>query len=221
MLDRLKTHVADLLLPARRSMSELDALIAAAGKAHIAARRALAVAVAEEDREIQRRTSLAANAGDLEVRAIEALTGGREDLAARAAEAIAVVETEVAASAAASVRFAAKVALNPSRGRRTAPPPRRSRPRAAPGQGRRGARRLRRRRPTGVAPLARAEAALLRVEAEQADAEAVRVAFAPSTETLADDMAEAGFGRPTRVLAADVMTRLRALASPVEQLPRA
>lgn len=211
MMDRLKARMSDLLLPARRDRPNLDRLIAVAGTAHVAARRALALAIAEEDREIRRRGRLAENAKDLQARAIEAIAGGREDLAVRAAESIAVIETEVGASTAASEGFATKVAL----ARRDVDAQRRRL--ADLDRGRRLARvgaALNGTAPGGLPFLARAEAALVEVDAAQADAEAVRREFAPPAETLAEDMAEAGFGRPMRVLASDVMARLRALATP-------
>src|SRR5215468_1701318 len=79
-------------------MASLERSIAAAGQAHMAARRALAVAIAEEAREVQRREGLAAKAGDLEKRAVEALRAGHEDLAIEASEAIAAIATEITAS---------------------------------------------------------------------------------------------------------------------------
>ena len=216
MIETLKGRLSDLFLPARRQASELDRLIAAAGNAHIAARRALALAVAEEDREIYRRGTLSDNARDLETRALEALSAGRDDLAIRASEAIAVIETEVAASQTASIRFAAKVAA----ARREVDAQRRRL--ADLDRGRRLAKvgaALGGIEPAGLPILARAEAALVAVEASQADADAIRLEFVPPANALADDMAEAGFGRPTRVLATDVITRLRALALPTTQLP--
>ena len=213
MIQSLKAHIADLLLPAKRRASELDRLIAVAGNAHLAARRTLALAVAEEDREIARRTALGDQAKDLETRAIEALGSGREDLAGRAAETIAVLETEVAASEGASARFAAKVATTrrevDAQRRRLADLDR-GRRLARVGASLTGASSPE----TGQPILARAEAALAAVQAAEADAEALRLEFTPSADTLVDDLAEAGFGRPTRVVASDVMTRLRALAAP-------
>ena len=218
MMESLKAYIADLLLPARGSASDLDRLIAAAGNAHLAARRSLALAVAEEDREISRRVTLSDQVKDLEVRAIDAFAHGREDLATRAAETIAVLETEVAASEAASTRFAAKVAatrreVDAQRGRLADLD--RGRRLARVGAALSGPSSPR----TGQPILARAEAALVAVQAAESDAEALRLEFAPTSQTLVDDLAEAGFGRPTRVVAADVMTRLRALAS--HALPQA
>jgi phage shock protein A len=92
-------------------MASLDRSLAAAGHAHISARRALALALAEEARETDRRTALAAKLGGLEARAVDALRAGREDLAVQASEAIAAMATEIDASERASQRFAAEVAL--------------------------------------------------------------------------------------------------------------
>ena len=133
LLDRL----LDLLTAAQGQtaspMASLERSIAAAGHAHIAARRALAVAIAEETRETERRKALAARAGDLETRAVDALRAGREDLAIEASETIAAIATEIDASERAAQRFAAEVALarrevdaqrRPSRRSRSRPPAR-------------------------------------------------------------------------------------------------
>jgi len=92
-------------------MASLERSIAAAGRAHITARRALAVAMAEESREAKRRADLVVKVDDLERRAVGALRAGREDLAVEASEAIAAIATEINASERASQRFAAEVVL--------------------------------------------------------------------------------------------------------------
>ncbi len=217
-MDRFQRTLSDLFLPRARQLSELDRLIAAAGLAHVAARRGLALAMAEEEREATRRDAFVDRAADLEGRALEALAAGREDLATRAAEAIAVMETEVAASEAAATRFAVKVAA----ARREVDAQRRRL--ADLDRGRRLAKvgaalHAAGPAPDGVPLLSRAEAALTALEVAQAGDEAVAREFAPSAETLADDMAEAGFGRPTRTLASDVLARLRARAMPVLPQP--
>ena len=86
MFQDLRSQFADLLLPRRRAASDLDRALSAAQSAHLAARRGLAVALAEEDRETARRVSMSSEAQTLEARAVDALRGGREDLASRAAE---------------------------------------------------------------------------------------------------------------------------------------
>ena len=131
-----------------------------------------------------------------------------------------MIETEVAASRAASVRFADKVAAT----RREADSQRRRL--ADLDRGRRLAR-------VGAAlngiamapdqldPITCAEDALARVEAGNAEAAAVRAAFAPPTAAITDDLAEAGFGPRTRVLPADVMLRLQGLAHPALPIEQA
>jgi phage shock protein A len=201
------------------SLSSLDRSIAAAGSAHAAARRSLAVAVSEEKRETGRRESLTAQAADLEARAVEALRAGREDLAQRASEAIAAMRTDIESSERASGRFAAEVAL----ARREVDAQRRRL--ADLDRGRRLARVGAALRGTTADPaagtdrFAEAEASLARLQADNADARATREEMSPPAERLIGCMAEEGFGPPVGVRASDVMERLRAMASaprPVE-----
>ncbi len=209
MLDHLNRRLSNLFLPRVRQANELDRLITAAGTAHVAARRGLALAVAEEEREAARRDALIDRGNDLEGRALEALVGGRDDVATRAAEAIAVIETEVAASEAGAMRFAAEVAAarrEVDAQRRRLADLDRGRRLAKVGFALAGPASV----VEGLPLIARAEAALLALQAEQADDEAVAREFAPKTETLTDDMAEAGFGRPLRTLPEEVLARLRA-----------
>jgi phage shock protein A len=213
MLHDFFTRLADLIdtvvAPPGSPMSNLDRAMHAAGAAHVAARRALAVAIAEEDREVRRREVLVGKLTELEQRAVEALRGGRDDLAGQAAETIAAVETEIAGSAQASTRFAAEVAL----ARREVDAQRRRL--ADLDRGRRLARvgaALNSAPRDGVDALTEAEAALQRVEADNHDARAIREELAPPTERLIEQMADLGFGAPTRVRASDVMERLRAKA---------
>jgi len=205
LADLIETTVGPQVSP----MSNLDRATQAAGAAHVAARRALAVAIAEEEREIKRRDVFAAKLSDLEQRAIEALRGGRDDLAGNAAEVIAAVETEIKASTQASVRFAAEVAL----ARREVDAQRRRL--ADLDRGRRLARvgvALNTAPREGVDALSAAESALASVEAANHDARAIREELAPPTDRLIEQMADHGFGPPTRVLAADVLERLRVKA---------
>ncbi len=213
MLHNLLTRLADLIdavvVPQGSPMSNLDRAMQAAGAAHLAARRALAVAIAEEDREVRRREVLVGKLADLEQRAIEALRGGRDDLAGQAAETIAAVETEIAASTQASTRFAAEVAL----ARREVDAQRRRL--ADLDRGRRLARigaALNSAPRDGIDTLAQAESALAALEADNHDARAIREELAPPTDRLIEQMADLGFGAPTRVRASDVMDRLRAKA---------
>jgi phage shock protein A len=205
------------LLPASQDrssspMADLDRGIAAAGRAHMAARRALAIMVAEEGRETARRAKLAAKAADIEQRAIEALRAGREELAIEASEAIAEMATEIEASERASQRFAAEATL----ARREVDTQRRRL--ADLDRGRRLARVGSALTDTmhishsGPDTLSEAEAALSRVVADNEDARAVRAEMAPAADGLIERLSDAGFGEAGRVKPSDVLARLRTAA---------
>jgi len=193
-------------------MASLDRSLAAAGHAHTTARRALAVAMAEEARETGRRAALAAKVNDLETRAMEALRAGRDDLAAQASEAIAAMATEINASDRASERFAAEVAL----ARREVDAQRRRL--SELDRGRRLARignaltATARTSRDGLDSFTEAEAALAQVVADNHDARAVREEMAPTANHLIERMSDAGFGEPVHVRASDVLARLKAVA---------
>jgi phage shock protein A len=200
-------------------MASLERSIAAAHHAHTAARRALAVAVAEETRETDRRLALIAKTSDLEQRAIAALHAGRNDLATQAAETIAAMASDINASERASQRFAAEVAL----ARREVDAQRQRLSELDRG------RRLARigdaltatihTSETGLDSFSEAEAALAKVIANNQDARAIRQEMAPRTEKLIERLSDAGFGDPAQVRASDVLARLRAAAGPeVSQL---
>jgi phage shock protein A len=204
--------LADLQRQASSPMASLERSIAAARRAHTSARRTLAVAMAEEARETERRTNLAAKAGDLEERALEALCAGREDLATQAAEAIASMATDINASEQAALRFAAEVAL----ARREVDAQRRRL--SDLDRGRRLARIGNAMTATtdisasGLDSFSEAEAALAQVVADNHDARAAREEMAPPAEYLIERMSAAGFGEGVNVRASDVLARLRAAA---------
>jgi phage shock protein A len=200
-------------------MASLERSIAAAHHAHTSARRALAVAMAEETRETERRLALIAKTSDLEQRAIAALRAGRDDLAAQAAEAIAAMASDINASERASLRFAAEVAL----ARREVDTQRRRL--SELDRGRRLARigdaltTAMHTSETGLDSFSEAEAVLAKVVANNHDARAVRQEMAPPAEQLIERLSDAGFGEPVQVRASDIMARLRATAEPeVSQL---
>jgi phage shock protein A len=194
------------------AMASLDRSIAAAQRAHTAARRALAIALAEEVREAERRVLLAARMSDLEQRAVQALRAGRDDLAMQASEAIAAMTTDIRASERASQRFAAEVAL----ARREVDAQRRRL--SELDRGRRLARvgnALNSTAPAsseGLDSFAEAEAALAKVVADNHDARAVRDEMTPPAERLIERMSDAGLGEPMQIRAADVLVRLRSAA---------
>jgi phage shock protein A len=210
------SQLFDMLIDLQRQpsspMASLERSISAAHHAHMAARRALAVAMAEETRETARRASLATKAGDLEQRAVAALRAGRDDLATQAAEAIAAMVTDINASERASTRFAAEVALarrevdaqrrrlsELDRGRRLAQIGDALSATAQTSHG-------------GLDHFSEAEAALAKVAADHHDARRVREEMAPAPECLVERMSDAGFGEPAQVRACDVLARLRATA---------
>ena len=73
------------------------------------AKKALAVAVAQDGQESQRLDTTRARIEDLETRAVAAIEAGRDDLATEAAEAIATLEAERDASLTARAFFAAEI----------------------------------------------------------------------------------------------------------------
>jgi phage shock protein A len=211
IMTRIAELVQDLLSDRRGEMPNLDRSIVAAASAHGQARRALAIAVAEESREIERCASMTTKVVDLEDRAVRAIRAGRDDLALAASEAIAAIRSEIEASEQASARFKAEVAvvrtevdaqrrrlLDLDRGRRLASI----------------GRALNSVNPnSGLDRLAEAEEALARISVDNASARAVREDLVPSSERLTELMANQGFGRPVSISAADVMTRLRTMAA--------
>jgi len=182
------------------------------------AKKALAVAVAQESQEQQRLDATLARIADLETRTIAAIEAGREDLAAEAAEAIATLKAERYASLTARTLFTAEIAKlkghvlqqqmrfsQLERGRRIA--------RAA--EAVRVARRGRiEGAPIFAGTLAEAEATLARLRERQVEADAAEEAFdALDAETgpvaVAEKLSAEGFGPRLKPNAADVLVRLR------------
>jgi phage shock protein A len=211
-LSRLFDAFINLQQRPSSSMASLERSIAAAHHAHTYARRALAIAIAEETRETERRLTLAAKTSDLEQRASEALRAGRDDLAAQAAEAIATMTTDIDASEQASRRFAAEVAL----ARREVDAQRHRL--SELDRGRRLARignaltTTMHASKTGLDSFSEAEAALAKVTADNHDGRFVQQEFAPPAERLIERLSDAGFGAPSQIRAADILARLRAAA---------
>src|SRR5215218_1064820 len=78
----------------RSALLILDQQIRDAAAAIERAKRALAVAIAQDEAEGKRLETTLSRIADLEERAVAALAGGREELATEAAEAIAVMEAD-------------------------------------------------------------------------------------------------------------------------------
>ena len=186
------------------------------------AKKALAVAVAQDGQESQRLDTTRARIEDLETRAVAAIEGGRDDLAMEAAEAIAILEAERDASLTARALFTAEITKlkghvlqqqmrfsQLERGRRIA--------RAA--EAVRVARRGRiEGAPIFSCTLAEAEATLVRLRERQVEADAAETALDaldPATDpvAIAEKLSAEGFGPRLKPNAADVLARLRERAA--------
>src|SRR6185436_13477020 len=102
---RTEEEVAD-----RSALLILDQQIRDAAAATDRAKRALALAIAQDEAEGKRLERTLAGIVDLEARATEALADGREDLASEAAEAIALMEADRDAIREARSTFAREIA---------------------------------------------------------------------------------------------------------------
>jgi phage shock protein A len=182
------------------------------------ARRALAIARAQDSAEAERIESMRKRNADLEQRAVAALDGGREDLAAEAAEAIAGLENDVAAATAARASFSREcdklLAMTNDAERRFAELER----------GRRAARaaeairRLRARGASnlggGDSALRDAEATLKRLRERQLEDEAATCAIeamegASGPDLVTAKLDAAGFGDSTKPTGKSVLERLK------------
>ena len=194
------------------------------------AKKALAVAIAQESQEGQRLDGTRARIEDLEARAVAAIEAGRDDLATEAAEAIATLEVERDASLTARALFAAEIAKlkghvlqqqmrfsQLERGRRIA--------RAA--EAVRVARRGRiEDAPIFAGTLAEAEATLDRLREHQVEADAAEAALdaldpATGPIAVAEKLSAEGFGPRLKPDATDVMARLRQRAAAAKPEARA
>ena len=186
------------------------------------AKKALAVAIAQESQESQRLDGTRAQIEDLETRAVAAIEAGRDDLATEAAEAIATLEAERDASLTARALFAAEIAKlkrhvlqqqmrfsQLDRGRRIA--------RAA--EAVRIARRGRiEGAPIFAGTLVEAEATLARLREHQVEADAAEEAFnaldaVTGPIAAPHKLSAEGFGPRLRPNATDVLARLRERAA--------
>lgn len=182
------------------------------------ARRALAVAIAQDEAEGKRLEATLRRIADLEERAVAALNGGADELATEAAEAIAVMEADRDAirearatfareigSLKATVRKSAARLAELERGRRIASAAESVR-RLKAGAGLMA--------PDGATALADAEQTLRRLRERQAEDAAAADAYealetGPNPAGIADRLEAAGFGKRTRPTAASVLERLK------------
>jgi phage shock protein A len=179
-----------------------------------AARRATAIAIAQNDQEIQQCKRLIARIGDLDGRTLIALEQGKHDLAREAAETISLLECERDASLAAQSGFASEI----ERLKRTVRASEMRLRELERGQRIASAvektQRLRETAPgSGLSALKDAEQTLerLRTRQKQLDAAAAAMSEMELTgdpETMSERLAEAGCGAPLKSRADDVLQRL-------------
>ena len=203
----------------RNALLILDQQMREAGAAIERAKRALALAIAQDGAEAKRLDAAIARIADLEVRVKAALAAGNEGIAREGAEAIAALEADRDAAQAARTLFASEIARlraivlqaeqrlsTLDRGRRVA----------------RAAESVRTMRKTPIeegAPrestLSEAEATLQRLRERQAESMAADDALAQLDTAMnpidvAERMAAQGFGPRIKTTADDVLARLRA-----------
>jgi len=93
----------------RNALTILRQQMRDSGEAVSAARRAVAIAIAQNEQETTHLKKLGERVSDLETRAIAAIDKGETDLARQAAEAIALLETQQTSSEAAQKNFATEI----------------------------------------------------------------------------------------------------------------
>jgi phage shock protein A len=218
-LFRGSVAVAEEELQDRTALLILDQQMRDAATAVERSKRALALAIAQDQQEGKRLEVTCARIADLEVRAGAALDAGREDLAREAAQAIANLEAERDAAKTARALFATEIGRlkrhvanaearigEVDRGRRIA--------RASE-----AVRALRRGGIEAARPyectLPEAEATLKRLrdrqmEAQAADEALMELDAATGPLSVAERLAEQGFGPRIKTTADDVLSRLKA-----------
>jgi phage shock protein A len=202
----------------RSALLILDQQIRDAAAGIERAKRALAVAIAQDGKEGQHLETTLARIADLEERAIAALNGGNEELASEAAEAVAVMEADRDALREARATFAREISglkatvrksgqrlAELERGRRIALAAESVR-RLKAGSGLAA--------PSGATALADAETTLRRLRERQSEDAAAHTAYEaldnePNPVTVADRLEAAGFGKRTRPTGASVLERLK------------
>lgn len=202
----------------RNALLILDQQLRDAAGTFERAKKALAVAIAQDQQESARLAATNARIADLELRVGAALVAGDDGLAREGAEAIATLEADCVAAANAQALFAAEIVrlrrhvaqaqariAELDRGRRLA--------RASE-----AVRDMRRGRsesgPPHEATLAEAEQTLKRLRERQVEAEAADLALdeldGAAAASVTEKLAARGFGPRLRPTAEDVLERLRA-----------
>ncbi len=200
----------------RNAVPLLAQQIRDAASAIQSARRAVAVAVAQNEQEKSQHAAIAGRIADLENRAVAALQKGNDELARQAAEAIAQLEAERDASEKAQAQFTATIGKLKATVRASE---------ARLQELQRGERLARATEQTqkltaacddnsGLASLDEAEETLARLQAYQNRCEIAASTMkemdaASRQATIIEKLANAGFGAPLGPSADDVLARLR------------
>ena len=198
----------------RNAMAILRQQLRDCAQAVTSARRAVAVAIAQNEQEIAQHRKLLARMDDLEKRTVSALEQGKDDLAREAAETIALLDAERTTSEEAQHTFKTEIERlkkvvresearlrDLQRGERLA---------AATDK----TQRLREAAPnSGLAALKDAEDTLTRLRTRQKQIDATtaamdEMALTQDPSKLSERLAEAGCGAPLKTSADDVLARL-------------
>jgi phage shock protein A len=202
----------------RNALLILDQHIRDAAAGLDRARRALAIAIAQDAAEVKRLEGVRARIADLETRARAALAGNREDLALEAAEALAGLEADRLSAEAAHANFlreSQKLRVMVANSERRLAELERGRRAARASE---AVRRLRAAGPASVGgdagALRDAEAVLKRLRDRQLEDEAADLALdaldtAFGPDLVAEKLETAGFGPRTRPTAASILERLK------------
>ncbi len=199
----------------RHAITLLRQQIRDCANAVAASRKAVAVAIAQNEREAVQHKKLEENIADLEARTVKAMEQGEEKLALEAAETISLLEAERDVSAQAQAQFNAEITRlkktvhnaelklkELQRGQRLAVVTDKTQ-------------RMRQVHPSnGLSDLKEAEETLLRLRVRQQQIDTTANAMAEMEETgdpasITEKLAEAGCGEPLKSSAQDVLERLK------------
>ncbi|APO79468.1 PspA/IM30 family protein (plasmid) [Rhizobium etli 8C-3] len=212
---RGRAHDAERALAERNALPLLSQQIRDAAHAIQSARRAVAVAIAQDEQEKSHYTMIQSRIKDLETRTLAALEKGSEALAREAAATIACLEAERDASEKAQAQFTTAIAKlkgvvrtaegrlqDLQRGERLARATEQAQKldRAAAG--------------SGLATLDGAEETLTRLRARQSQNDTIASVLkemdcAPGSAGIIEKLANAGCGAPLRSSADDILAKLR------------
>lgn len=208
------SHSASENFVDRHALLILQQQMREAAQAVTAARKAVALAMAQNRQEAEQHERLVESIRDLEDRAVAAIENGKNDLAREAAETIAQLEAERDASKQAQDKFAAEINRLKANVREAEYRLRELQRGQRLANATDKAHRLREQAPaTGLSSLSEAEATLERLRQRQREidltAEAMdELDIDDSPQRIREKLAEAGCGSPLKSSADDVLERL-------------